>query len=70
MPDDVARWVILPSVPTTRLSRSSSEAIRSFISTISLNASATLPAMPSQFMGQADREVALLRAFKAARRTT
>src|SRR6266478_2124375 len=68
MPDDVARWAILPFVPTTWLSRSSSEAIRSFISTISLNALPILPAMPCQFTGSRTEKSPFLRAFKAARR--
>ena len=47
-----ARWVILPSLPTTRLSRSSSLAMRSFSSTTSLKVSATLPATPVQSTGR------------------
>ena len=41
-----ARWAILPSLPTTRLRRSSSLASRSLSSTTSLNASAILPSKP------------------------
>ena len=42
-----ARWRCLPSLPTTRLSRSSSSAMRWFSSITSLNASAILPSSPS-----------------------
>ena len=49
----------LPSLPTTRLSRSSSSAMRSFSSTTSLKASATLPATPVQSQRQPHAGVAL-----------
>ena len=42
----VPRWVIRPSLPTARLTRSNSRAMPSFSSTISLRRSATLPALP------------------------
>ena len=45
-PATVARWVIRPSLPTARLTRSNSSAISSFSSAISLSVSAILPASP------------------------
>src|SRR5215470_10415350 len=62
--------VIFPSVPTTRLRRSSSEASRSFISTMSLKAPATLPANPVQLMGRRTEKSPLLRDPSAVRRAT
>ena len=47
-----SRWLSFPSLPTTRLRRASSSAIRSFCSTTSLKASATLPATPVQSGGR------------------
>ncbi|MFO0849023.1 MAG: hypothetical protein U0871_10795 [Gemmataceae bacterium] len=46
-----SRWDNFPSLPTTRDSRASSSDSRSFSSTTSLNASATLPATPVQSAG-------------------
>ena len=52
--------MILPSLPTTRLIRSSSLAIRSLSSMTSLKVSATFPARPVQSSGKPDGEVPLL----------
>src|SRR5712692_9579956 len=46
-----ARWVIFPSLPTTRLIRSNSFNICSLRSKISFSVSATLPAMPTRSTG-------------------
>ena len=51
-PPGLARCAILPSLPTTRLSRSSSRAIRSFCSMTSFSVSATFPAMPVHSNGR------------------
>ena len=45
-PERAARWLILPSLPTTTLMRSNSVTIPSFISIMSLRVSAILPAIP------------------------
>ncbi len=63
-----ARWVILPSLPTTRLRRSSSRAMRSFISVTSLKASATLPATPVHSIGRRTEKSPFLRACIALSR--
>src|SRR5437660_9322916 len=47
----VARWVSLPSLPTTRLIRSNSLDRLSFSSKISFNVSAILPATPTRSVG-------------------
>src|SRR5438094_1341279 len=47
----VTRWVILPSLPTSRASRSSSRTRRWFDSMISLTVSATLPPTPVHLTG-------------------
>jgi hypothetical protein len=46
-----ARWLMRPSLPTLRLTRSSSSDSRSFSATTSLNASAIFPAIPVQSSG-------------------
>src|SRR5438874_12589617 len=51
-PPSEARWVILPSLPTTLLRRSSSRAIFSLSSMTSLKVSAILPAMPVHSRGR------------------
>ena len=58
-PASAARWAIRPSLPTARLTRSSSCAISSFSSTISFSVSAILPATPVLATAHAHREVAL-----------
>ena len=65
IPEVVPRCVILPCLPTTRFSRSSSDARRSFISTMSLNVSATLPARPSHLTGSRAEKSPLCKARKA-----
>ena len=60
-----ARWLILPSLPTTRLSRSSSLAIRSLSSMTSLKVSATLPATPVQSSGRRTEKSPFFKAVKA-----
>src|SRR5262249_27354185 len=47
-----ARWVILPSRPTTRLTLSNSFTSRSFISITSFKVSAIFPATPVQSFGK------------------
>ncbi len=60
-----ARWLILPSLPTTRLIRSSSLAIRSLSSMTSLNVSATFPATPVQSSGRRTVKSPFFNAVKA-----
>src|SRR5215470_1655403 len=62
--------VIFPSVPTTRLRRSSSEASRAICAVSSLKASATLPAIPVQLIGRRTEKSPLLRDPSAVRRAT
>ena len=60
--------MILPSLPTTRLIRSSSSAIRSLSSTTSLKVSATLPATPVQSSGRRTEKSPFFKAVKAVKR--
>ena len=61
-----ARWFTLPSLPTARLSLSNSAAMRSFISTVWLKASAILPATPVHSSGSRTEKSPFLKAFRAA----
>ncbi len=63
-----ARSLIFPSLPTTRLMRSSSLAMRSLSSITSLNVSATLPATPVQSSGKRAEKFPFFRAVSAVRR--
>ncbi len=63
-----ARWSILPSLPTTRLIRSSSLAMRSLSSITSLNVSATLPATPVQSSGSRAEKSPFFSAIRAPSR--
>ena len=64
-----ARWLIRPSFPTVTLSRPSSPASRSFISTVSLKAAAISPSSPVRSMGS--RAVkSPFRNWRSARRRT
>ncbi len=63
-----SRWDSFPSLPTTRLRRASSAVSRSFNSTTSLKASATLPATPVQSCGRRIPARPCLRAVRAERR--
>ena len=62
----VARWLTLPSLPTARPSLSSSPAMRSFISTVWLNASAIRPAIPDHSSGSLTEKSPFLKALSAA----
>ena len=62
-----ARSVMRPSLPTARLSRSSSLAKRSFSSTTSLKVSAILPSSPSRSMGSRTLKSPFFRATSATR---
>ena len=64
-----ARSLSLPSLPTTRLSRASSSAIRTFSATTSLKASASLPGRPVQSIGRPARLSPFFKATSAARKT-
>ena len=63
-----ARWAMRPSFPTTRLSRSSSAAMRSFSSTTSLNVSAIFPSTPVSSDGSRTEKSPRLKRVSAARR--
>ena len=65
-----ARWLIFPSLPTTRPSRSSSFAMRSFISTTALKVSATFPAIPVHSSGRRTLQSPLRRAVRASSNAT
>ena len=64
-----ARCEIFPSLPTTRLMRSSSLAIRSFSSTTALNASAIFPSIPAMCSGRRTENTPRRKAVSAARRS-
>ncbi len=64
----VARSLIRPSLPTTRLIRSSSLAMRSLSSITSLKVSATLPARPVHSSGSRTEKSPFLRAVSAESR--
>ena len=51
-PENFTRWRVLPCLPTTVPTRSSSLAIRAFAATISLKVSAILPSTPVQSPGR------------------
>src|SRR5258706_16012090 len=56
--------MIFPSLPTTRLTRSSSRAVRSLSSMMSLKVSAILPASPVQSPGKRAEKSPFLKASK------
>src|SRR5213596_96421 len=68
-PPSSARWVILPSLPTTRERRSSSRAIFSFSSMTSFRASEMRPAIPVHSTGSRTEKLPFLRAVRAESRT-
>src|SRR6266478_1215661 len=68
-PPSSARWVILPSLPTTRERRSSSRAIFSFSSMTSFSASEMRPAIPVHSTGSRTEKLPFLRAVRAESRT-
>ena len=63
-----SRWLSLPSLPTTRLSRFISEAMRSFSSTTSLKASASFPSTPVHSEGSRTPGFPFFRSIKASSR--
>src|SRR5439155_26990835 len=67
-PPSDARWVILPSLPTTLLRRSSSRAIFSLSSMTSLKVSAILPAMPVHSTGKRTAKFPFLKAVNTESR--
>src|SRR2546427_721561 len=68
-PPSSARWVILPSLPTTRERRSSSRAIFSFSSMTSFSASEIRPAIPVHSTGSRTEKLPFLRAVRAESKT-
>ncbi len=65
----LARWPILPSLPTTLPSRANSLVIRSLSSTTSLKASAISPSMPVKPIGNRTEKSPLRKARRAASRS-
>src|SRR2546430_6561016 len=59
-----ARCIIFPSLPTTRLTRSNSRAVRSLNSIMSLKVSAILPASPVQSPGKRAEKSPFLKASR------
>src|SRR3979490_2584065 len=63
---NLARWPILPSLPTLSPSRSSSLVMRSLSSTTSLKASAISPSKPTRPIGSLTEKSPLRKALRAA----
>ncbi len=66
-PGNFARALIRPWRPTVSARRPNSRLIRSFISTTSLNASASSPSTPPRFTGRRTEKSPLRKALRAAR---
>ena len=64
--ENLTRWRVLPCLPTTVPTRSSSLAILALAATISLKVSAILPSTPGPIAGQPHREVAVADGLEGA----